>query len=55
MLYNDSQNEFVNEHLSIVAGEGFVLTFQEADGDVFDGEWKFDKANGYGVYKVADG
>lgn len=37
MLYNDSQNEFVNEHLSIVAGEGFVLTFQEADGDVFDG------------------
>ena len=37
MLYNDSQNEFVNEHLSIVAGDGFVLTFQEADGDVFDG------------------
>ncbi|MBW2962749.1 magnesium/cobalt transporter CorA [Mesonia aestuariivivens] len=37
MLYTDNENEFVNEHLSIVAGEGFVLTFQEADGDVFDG------------------
>ena len=24
------------EHVSLVAGEGFVITFQEADGDVFD-------------------
>jgi magnesium transporter len=37
MLYHDANNEFVNEHLSIVVGEDYVLTFQEADGDVFNG------------------
>jgi len=37
MLYHDANNEFVNEHLSIVIGDDYVLTFQEADGDVFNG------------------
>jgi magnesium transporter len=27
----------VNEHISIVVGKDYVLTFQEADGDVFEG------------------
>ncbi|MDR6301012.1 magnesium/cobalt transporter CorA [Mesonia maritima] len=37
MLYYDEHNEFVNEHLSIAVGKNYILTFQEADGDVFDG------------------
>jgi len=37
MLYYDDQKEFINEHLSIAVGENYILTFQEADGDVFDG------------------
>ncbi|HSJ12124.1 MAG TPA: magnesium/cobalt transporter CorA [Gillisia sp.] len=28
---------YVNEHISIVVGKDYVLTFQEADGDVFEG------------------
>ncbi|MFL1895387.1 magnesium/cobalt transporter CorA [Aquimarina sp. 2-A2] len=36
MLYFNEDNEFVAEHMSLVLGEDFVLTFQEADGDVFD-------------------
>lgn len=26
-----------------------------ADGDVYEGEWKEDKAHGFGVYYYADG
>ncbi|PZD76688.1 magnesium/cobalt transporter CorA [Mesonia sp. K7] len=37
MIYFDDQQEFVKEHLSLVMGKNYVLTFQEADGDVFDG------------------
>lgn len=29
--------QLIYEHMSMVVGEGYVLTFQEADGDVFDG------------------
>lgn len=36
MLYFKNDEELVYEQVSIVAGEGYVLTFQEADGDVFD-------------------
>lgn len=36
MMYHNTDGEFVNEHMSLVLGEDFVLTFQEADGDVFD-------------------
>jgi len=36
MLYYKNENELHFEHVSLVAGEGFVITFQEADGDVFD-------------------
>jgi hypothetical protein len=25
------------------------------DGDIFEGEWEFDKANGYGVYVHVNG
>lgn len=47
MLYHDAQNEFINEHLSIVIGEDYVLTFQEADGDVFNGlRERIENANG---------
>ncbi|MCB0448043.1 MAG: magnesium/cobalt transporter CorA [Gelidibacter sp.] len=36
MLYFKDGVDMVYEHISMVVGEGFVLTFQEADGDVFD-------------------
>lgn len=36
MLYFKNDDELNFEHISIVAGKGFVITFQEADGDVFD-------------------
>lgn len=36
MLYFNTEAEIVYEHMSMVVGEGFVLTFQEADGDVFN-------------------
>lgn len=31
------EDQLIYEHMSMVVGEGYVLTFQEADGDVFDG------------------
>jgi len=37
MLYYAEDGELIKEHMSIVLGEKYVLTFQEADGDVFDG------------------
>ncbi len=36
MLHYNKEGEFFNEHVSLVLGDGYVLTFQEADGDVFD-------------------
>lgn len=30
-------DQLIYEHMSMVVGEGYVITFQEADGDVFDG------------------
>ncbi len=36
MMYHNHEGVFVNEHMSLVLGEDYVLTFQEADGDVFD-------------------
>lgn len=36
MLHFKNEEELVFEHMSMVVGEGFVLTFQEADGDVFN-------------------
>ncbi|MEH6657259.1 magnesium/cobalt transporter CorA [Leeuwenhoekiella marinoflava] len=36
MLYYDEHGTFMNEHISLVLGENFLITFQEADGDVFD-------------------
>ncbi|QED37024.1 magnesium/cobalt transporter CorA [Antarcticibacterium arcticum] len=32
-----TNGSFINEHISIVVGKDYVLTFQEADGDVFEG------------------
>lgn len=37
MLYFKNTGELENEHISIVLGKDYVLTFQEAGGDVFDG------------------
>ncbi|MDT0685670.1 magnesium/cobalt transporter CorA [Autumnicola psychrophila] len=37
MLYYNGDGSINNEHLSIVVGKDYVLTFQEAGGDVFDG------------------
>lgn len=36
MLYYNNDNELHYEHMSMVVGEEFLLTFQESDGDVFD-------------------
>ncbi len=36
MLYFKNDEELENEHVSMIVGEDYVLTFQEADGDVFD-------------------
>ncbi len=36
MLYYDNNEEVISEQVSFVLGENFVLTFQEAEGDVFD-------------------
>ena len=37
MLYRNKGGTLEHEHLSIVLGKNYVLTFQEAGGDVFDG------------------
>ncbi|WP_242132881.1 magnesium/cobalt transporter CorA [Aestuariivivens marinum] len=37
MLYYDSNERMVSEQVSFVLGKHYVLTFQEAEGDVFDG------------------
>lgn len=37
MLYYTEAGELIKEHLSVVLGDKYMLTFQEADGDVFDG------------------
>lgn len=37
MLHYNDKGEFIREHVSLVLGKDYVLTFQEADGDVFDG------------------
>ncbi len=36
MLYYDKNEEIINEQVSFVLGKNYVLTFQEAEGDVFD-------------------
>ncbi|RKS53179.1 magnesium transporter [Gillisia mitskevichiae] len=36
MLYHKKDGILEHEHISIVIGKDYVLTFQEADGDVFD-------------------
>ena len=37
MLYYKEDGQLENEHISMVLGKDYVLTFQEAGGDVFDG------------------
>ncbi|WP_417372274.1 magnesium/cobalt transporter CorA [Gelidibacter japonicus] len=37
MLHYDENGLLINEHVSMVLGRDYVTTFQEADGDVFDG------------------
>lgn len=37
MLYFKENGQLENEHISIVLGKNYVITFQEAGGDVFDG------------------
>ena len=36
MLYHKENGDLENEHISIVLGKDYVITFQEADGDVFN-------------------
>jgi len=37
MMYYDEYENMVSEQVSLVMGKNYVLTFQEAEGDVFDG------------------
>lgn len=36
MLHFDKNNTLVTEHVSFVLGKNYIITFQEAEGDVFD-------------------
>ncbi|MBJ6367077.1 magnesium/cobalt transporter CorA [Snuella sedimenti] len=36
MLYYDANENIISEQVSLILGENYVLTFQEAEGDVFD-------------------
>ena len=36
MLYYDSEEKIISEQVSFILGNNYVLTFQEAEGDVFD-------------------
>ena len=36
MMYYDADENIVNEQISFILGKNYVLTFQEAEGDVFD-------------------
>lgn len=36
-IEENNNGNLINEHISLVVGKDYVLTFQEADGDVFDG------------------
>lgn len=36
-MYYDESETIVSEQVSMVMGKNYVLTFQEAEGDVFDG------------------
>jgi len=36
MLYYDKDDSIVSEQVSFILGDNYVMTFQEADGDVFD-------------------
>jgi len=37
MLYYNEQEEIITEQVSFILGKTYVLTFQESEGDVFDG------------------
>lgn len=36
MLYYDTNQKLIAEHVSLVLGKDYVISFQESDGDVFD-------------------
>lgn len=36
MLYHNKENELLTEHISIIIGPDYVLTFQETEEDIFD-------------------
>ena len=36
MLYIDTKDQLVSEQVSFILGKGYVLSFQESEGDVFD-------------------
>lgn len=36
MIYTDQSNNIISEHVSLLTGKNFVISFQESGGDVFD-------------------
>jgi len=47
MLYFKTNGKLENEHISFVLGKDYVLSFQEAGGDIFDGvRDRIERANG---------
>ncbi len=36
LRYDDQNNEIISEQISLILGSGWVLSFQESEGDVFD-------------------
>jgi len=58
MIYYNDDHELIIEHLSIILGKGYVITFQESDGDVFNNlrdriEHKKGRIRGYGADYLA--
>lgn len=37
VMYDDEAKELALEHLSVIIGQGYIISFQEERGDVFDG------------------
>ncbi len=52
MIYSGAQDDLLYEQISIILGKDYVLTFQEAEGDIFDAVRKRIRTGGGRVRKM---
>ena len=52
---NKAHGKGINHFSFHSVTQSIIGKFWHVDGDVFDGQWKNDKANGYGVYTHVNG